>query len=113
MNSYLPPNPILPQVLEPSPYTRSGIDQLRALGRQQEWGLRVLGQAPYPLEPVQLGQWLLVPFDQESNPIPDWALARMTIIEQAGIHPLGYVVVHELPPTGGAEIPSAPADWRL
>jgi hypothetical protein len=68
-----------------------------ALGRTHRWPFQVLGQAPTIEEPVRLGDWLLVPAQQDSTPIPDRAIERIQAIFAAGIRPQGFVLVHEAP----------------
>ncbi len=70
---------------------------LVSLGRAHRWDFRVLGKAPLPMEPVRLGDWLLVPAQQDSTPIPQRAMARIQAIFAAGIRPTGFVLVHEAP----------------
>jgi len=71
--------------------------QVLALGEQRRWPFRVLGTAPLPEEPVQLGGWLLVPAQQDSTPLPARTMTRIQAIFAAGIQPMGFVVVHEAP----------------
>jgi hypothetical protein len=44
-----------------------------------------------------LGDWLIVPVEQDSSPVPDRALRRVQDIFAAGIRPKGFVLVHEAP----------------
>ena len=71
--------------------------RLMNLGRHQGWDIRVLGQAPMPTEPVKLGDWVLVPADQDSSPIPSRAMRRVRTIKASGIRLRGFVVAHESP----------------
>ena len=71
--------------------------QLLALGKRNRWPFRVLGRAPMLHESVRLGDWLLVPAQADSSPIPERALARIQAIFAAGVRPKGFVLVHEAP----------------
>jgi hypothetical protein len=44
-----------------APVVSPQVQQVVTLGRQQGWNCAVLGQAPFPNEPVRLGDWLIVP----------------------------------------------------
>ena len=72
--------------------------QLLALGRQRGWAFTHLGNAPLPDCPVYIGDWMLVPAQQDTNPIPKHTQERVKAIYAAGIRPAGWVVVHEAPP---------------
>ena len=72
--------------------------QLVTLGREHGWDFFVLGQAPMLAEPVRLGDWLLVPVEQDSSHVPVRALERVRAIYAAGLRPQGFVLVHEAPP---------------
>jgi hypothetical protein len=48
-------------------------------------------------EPVRLGNWLLMPAQQDSTVIPPRAMSRIRAIFDAGLRPRGFVVVHEAP----------------
>ena len=72
-------------------------EQLVSFGRRHSWPFQVLGQAPMVQEPVRLGDWLLVPAQEDSSQIPDRALARIQAIFAAGLRPQGFVLVHEAP----------------
>jgi hypothetical protein len=76
-----------------SPETR----QLVTLGRRHHWPFQVLGKAPMVQEPVRLGEWLLVPAQDDSSKLPDRALVRIQAIFAAGLRPQGFVLVHEAP----------------
>jgi hypothetical protein len=67
------------------------------LGRQGGWDAFVLGNAPLPGDPVRVDDWLVVPAQQDSTPIPSRALERIESIYTAGIRPQGFVLVHEAP----------------
>jgi hypothetical protein len=71
--------------------------QLVTLGRRHYWPFQLLGRAPMIQEPVRLGDWLLVPAQDDSSKIPERALARIQAIFAAGIRPQGFVLVHEAP----------------
>ncbi len=84
--------------------------ELVALGRAHYWPFHVLGRAPMLQEPVRLGDWLLVPAQDDSTAIPTRAMARIQAIFAAGIRPQGFVLVHEAPkllkaPVSAAERP--------
>lgn len=93
--------------IEITPASSRGVGELMSLAGHNLWDFAVLGQAPMPKEAVRLGDWLLVPSDQDSSEIPDRALARVQAIYAAGIRPKGFVLVHEAP-----MLLSAPEDAR-
>ena len=71
--------------------------QLLALGRTRGWGCSVLGKAPMPDNPVRVGDWLLVPAQHDSSPIPERAFRRIQTIYAAGLRPRGFILAHEAP----------------
>jgi len=71
--------------------------QLISLADEHRWPFQVLGKAPMPDVPVRLGDWLLVPAQVDSSPIPQRAWERIQAIFGAGIRPQGFVLVHEAP----------------
>ncbi len=71
--------------------------QLISLGHRHNWPFQVLGKAPMLQEPVRLGDWLLVPAQDDSTKVPERAMAKIQAIFAAGIRPQGFVVVHEAP----------------
>ncbi len=71
--------------------------QLISLGEHQGWDFRLLGKAPLPDKPIRLGDWLLVPAQEDTSPIPARSIERIQAIFAAGIRPLGFVLVHEAP----------------
>jgi hypothetical protein len=71
--------------------------QVVSLGRAHHWPFQVLGKAPMVEDPVRLGDWLLVPAQDDSTAIPDRAMERIQAIFAAGIRPQGFVLVHEAP----------------
>jgi hypothetical protein len=71
--------------------------RLVALGRDRNWDIAVLGQAPLPTEPLRMGDWLIAPAVQDSSYIPTRALERVQGIYAAGLRPQGFVIVHEAP----------------
>ena len=80
--------------LKPNPLsTQSG--QMVSLGRRNGWGFQHLGYAELPERPVRLQDWLLVPANQDSTPVPPRTLERIKAIYLAGFRPKGFVVVHE------------------
>ncbi len=85
--------------------------QLMQLGERRGWEPMVLGKAPLPEEPVRLGDWLLVPVEQDTSLIPARALRRVQAIYEAGLRPQGFVVVHEAPlQLAGPKVASKPID---
>ncbi len=95
---------LLAKQISPAPFTVREVaelsfetGQLLALGRQEHWDFRVLGQAPMPERPVRLGEWLLAPAEIDSSSIPARALSRVQTIFAAGLRPKGFVLVHEAP----------------
>jgi hypothetical protein len=85
--------------------------QLVSLGRRRLWPFQVLGKAPMLQEPVRLGDWLLVPAQDDPTAIPERALARIRAIFAAGIRPQGFVLIHEAPMLlkGPSKPPESPA----
>jgi len=79
----------------PRPSHEAG--QLVALGRAHYLPFQVLGRAPMVEQPVRLGDWLLIPAQQDSTAIPARAINRIRTIFDAGIRPQGFVLVHEAP----------------
>lgn len=94
---------------QPRPSREAG--QLVALGRAHYWPFQVLGQAPMIAQPVRLGDWLMIPAQQDSTAIPARAISRIQAIFAAGIRPEGFVLVHEAPKLLKAP-PAAPAEPR-
>ena len=87
--------------------------QLLLLGQQRGWDFAVLGQAPLPEDPVRLGDWLIVPADQDTSQVPARALERVQAIYAAGIRPKGFVVVHEAPKLLSAPVQDEPNTLRM
>lgn len=83
---------------------------LLSLGWARGWDFAVLGKAPMPKEAVWLGDWLLVPAQEDTSEIPPRALDRVQTIFEVGLRPQGFVVVHEapklLPAPAGSEMQS-------
>ena len=71
--------------------------QLLTLGEERGWEARIVGQAPLPDVPVRVGEWLIVPIEQDTSDIPARTLRRVQAIYEAGLRPQGFVVVHEAP----------------
>ncbi|MCH7662274.1 MAG: hypothetical protein IH859_00180 [Chloroflexi bacterium] len=71
--------------------------QLLTFGRGQGWNPKVLGKAPLPISPVRMHDWLIIPAQQDTSPIPGRAMARIQSIYAAGLRPAGFVLVHEAP----------------
>jgi hypothetical protein len=82
-------------------------------GDDMGWDPAVLGQAPLPQEPVRVGDWLIVPAEQDSSVIPDRAFKRVQALYAASIQPKGFVLVHEAPALLAAPVQAqqSPA-WR-
>jgi len=76
-----------------SPQTR----QLLSLGHNQGWDCRILGQAPMPNDPVRLGDYLIIPAEQDTSPMPDRTKQRVQKILDDDVGPLRFFVVHEAP----------------
>lgn len=68
-----------------------------ALGDFMGWRTHIIGQAPMLTEPVRLQDWLLVPAQLDTTPIPARTLRRIHTIYSQGLHPQGFVMVHEAP----------------
>jgi hypothetical protein len=71
--------------------------QLLLVGREHGWRFRLLGQAPMIHTHLHVGEWLLIPAEQDTSAVPETTLERISTIYQAGIRPKGFVVVHEAP----------------
>jgi hypothetical protein len=56
-----------------------------------------VGNAPFPERPVRVGEWLIVPVEQDTSAIPARALRRVQALYEAGLRPQGFVIVHEAP----------------
>jgi hypothetical protein len=84
-------------VQQVAPKMSPQVRQVQSLSRRRGWNCAVLGQAPLPTRPVRVGDWLMVPVEQDSSPVPDRALRRVQDVFAAGIRPKGFVVVHEAP----------------
>jgi hypothetical protein len=98
--------------LKPNPLsTQSG--QMLSLGRRNGWGFQHLGYAELPERPVRLQDWLLVPANQDSTPVPPRTLERIKSIYAAGYKPRGFVVVHEAPKAFQAPRPEQSATRML
>lgn len=85
------PQPILPALAS------SETIHLMQLGQQRGWETMILGQAPLPEAHVRVGNWLIVPIEEDTSLIPARALRRVQAIYEAGLRPKGFVVVHEAP----------------
>lgn len=92
-----------------SPETES----ILALGRENSWNFTVLGQAPMPVEPTRLGNWLISPAHLDSSPLPESTSARVQAIFTAGLRPKGFVMVHEAPLLLGSGKKTDPKQLRL
>jgi len=96
-----------------APVVSPQVQQVVTLGRQQGWNCAILGQAPFPSEPVRLGDWLIVPAHQDSSQLPARALERVQAIFGAGLRPKGFVVVHEAPMLLPAPTQNQPDTLRM
>ncbi len=67
------------------------------LSTKRGWDFLVLGQAPYLDQPMRLGDWQIVPVQQDTSHIPAHTLERVQAIYEAGLRPRGFVLVHEAP----------------
>jgi hypothetical protein len=77
------------------------------------WDATVLGQAPLPDAPVRLGEWLIIPAEQDTSVIPERAFKRVQALYAAGLRPKGFVLVHEAPALLAAPaVAERPAGWR-
>ena len=72
-------------------------EQLLVMGEENNWPIQVLGQAPMLEEPIRIREWVLVPAQMDSTQIPDHAMERIHAVYETGIHPQGFVIVHEAP----------------
>jgi hypothetical protein len=88
------------------PHASHEAGELVAMGRAHYWPFHILGRAPMLQEPVRLGDWLLIPAQDDSTTLPPRALKRIRAIFAAGIRPEGFVLVHEAPKL--LKEPSAP-----
>ena len=77
--------------------THSQVQQFLALAEDNGWPIQVLGQAPLPTMPLRVGNWLLVPAQQDTSLIPARTYQRIQSIYAQGLRPKGFVVVHEAP----------------
>ena len=80
-------------VLQESPHVQEVMD----IGHENFWQFSILGYAPMPKEHIRLGDWLVVPAEQDNSEIPDRAMERIQTLFNSGIRPKGFVVVHESP----------------
>ena len=71
--------------------------QLMRLANKEGWMFPVIGQAPMLDQPLRMGDWFLVPAQMDTTPIPERTMQRIQAIFDAGIRPLGFVLVHEAP----------------
>lgn len=71
--------------------------QLMALGRRYGWRFAHLGNAPLPDAAIHVGQWWLVPAQQDTKPLPTHATQRIQAVYRSGLRPAGWVVAHEAP----------------
>jgi hypothetical protein len=82
-------------------------------GQDMGWNPTILGQAPLPQVPVRVGDWLIVPAEQDSSIVPERAFKRVQALYAAGIQPKGFVLVHEAPALLAAPAQvEQPSGWR-
>jgi hypothetical protein len=88
---------------------------LVSLGSEMGWDIKVIGRAPLPTEPVRIGEWLLVPADQDTSPLPPRSFERVQQIYKCGLRPAGFVIAHEAPALLAPEIKPAeePIEWAV
>ena len=77
--------------------TQSQVQQFLSLGDQLGWHTEVLGKAPMLKDSVRLQDWLLVPAHEDTTVLPRRTMNRIQTIYNQGLHPQGFVVVHEAP----------------
>jgi hypothetical protein len=102
-----------PAVRHFAPWVSPEVRRHLAVGREFGWRFQVLGIAPFPSAPVRVGEWLLVPADQDNSPIPARAYERVQALYRAGLRPRGFVLVHEAPPILPAHASNNPQSGRL
>ena len=71
--------------------------QLLALGKANGWHFQNLGKAPVPVEPIHLDDWVLIPAEQDTMPIPSRTKHRIKTVFASGFRPQAWVVIHEAP----------------
>lgn len=87
--------------------------QVLKLGNRNHWDFHVLGKAELPDRPARLKNWLIVPAQNDSSPIPKRTMERIQAIFTAGLCPKGFVVVHEAPMTLSAPTQKQPIQPAL
>ena len=71
--------------------------QFLSLGDLMGWQTQLIGKAPMLKESVRLQNWMLVPAHEDTSQIPRRTMKRIQTIYSQGLHPQGFVVVHEAP----------------
>jgi len=96
--------------------TQSQAQQFLSLGDQLGWHTEVLGKAPMLKQPIRLQDWLLVPAHEDTTELPHRTMKRIQTIYSQGLHPQGFVVVHEAPMQLAAPKPAfeekRPLEWE-
>jgi hypothetical protein len=96
--------------------TCNQVQAFLALGDFMGWRPQVIGQAPMLAEPIRMQEWLLVPAQQDNTELPPRTLRRIKLIYKQGLHPQGFVVVHEAPMQLTAPAPviteKTPVEWE-
>lgn len=87
--------------------------EILSLGQLNGWDFCVLGQAPMPAMQIHLGDWLVVPAQQDTSPIPERALERIQAVYAAGLRPQGFVMVHEAPRLLPAHVEEAGEEYDI
>ena len=64
-------------------------------------------------QPKRVGDWLAVPAHQDTTPLPHHAIERVQAIFEAGIRPVGFVMVHEAPKLLPAPAQAEPTTWQM
>ena len=91
----------------------SNARELMTFGRRRGWDCAVLGQAPFPDEPVRLGNWLIIPAHQDTSPMPERTFGRIQDLYAEGLRVKGFVVVHEAPKLLSANVQEQAQPLRL
>ena len=71
--------------------------QLLALGKANGWHFQSLGRAPVPTAPIHLDGWVVIPAEQDTQPMLDRTKYRINTVFASGIRPQAWVVIHEAP----------------
>ncbi len=71
--------------------------QLLALGKANGWHFQSLGRAPVPTNPIHLDGWVVVPAEQDTQPMLERTKYRINTVFASGLRPQAWVVIHEAP----------------